>query len=246
MKATDLNQALNYVDDAYLMEADTPEKEIITMKTKKRMLRILAAAAMISLLTITAYAADLLNIRSLVTGSSKWYTTYASIGRAKAKAGLDVNVPQQFENGFQFQRAEVQEVKCEDENGKVVMTFQELNVHYHSDLGQKLILCVNPELEEISVTESIPAARRTYGNTDMYYYLDHYKFVPEDHKLSREEEAWANQPGNYISYGSDQIEEKTVAFLCWTVDGINYYFMDDNAEVNPDTLFSMAQEVMKE
>ena len=39
MKATDLNRALNYVDDAYLMEADTPykvieteSKEIKTMK----------------------------------------------------------------------------------------------------------------------------------------------------------------------------------------------------------------------
>lgn len=43
MKATDLNRALNYVDDAYLMEADTPykvieteSKEIKPMKTQKR------------------------------------------------------------------------------------------------------------------------------------------------------------------------------------------------------------------
>ena len=43
MKATDLNRALNYVDDAYLMEADTPykvieieSKEIKPMKTQKK------------------------------------------------------------------------------------------------------------------------------------------------------------------------------------------------------------------
>ena len=30
MKATDLNRALNYVDDAYLMEVDTPYKVIET------------------------------------------------------------------------------------------------------------------------------------------------------------------------------------------------------------------------
>ena len=63
MKATDLNRALNYVDDAYLLEADTPDKEIKTMKTKKRTLRILIAAALIGLLSITAYAAELLPIR---------------------------------------------------------------------------------------------------------------------------------------------------------------------------------------
>ena len=61
MKATDLNRALNYVDDAYLMEADTPDKEIKTMKTKKRAIRILIAAALISLLTETV--ADLRELR---------------------------------------------------------------------------------------------------------------------------------------------------------------------------------------
>ena len=56
MKATDLNRALNYVDDAYLMEADTPykvieteSKEIKPMKTQKRAFRILLAAALIGL-----------------------------------------------------------------------------------------------------------------------------------------------------------------------------------------------------
>ena len=59
MKATDLNRALNYVDDAYLMEADTPykvieteSKEIKTMKTQKRAFRILLAAALIGVLSI--------------------------------------------------------------------------------------------------------------------------------------------------------------------------------------------------
>ena len=73
MKATDLNRALNYVDDAYLLEADTPDKEIKTMKTKKRTLRILIAAALIGLLSITAYAAELLPIRSLESGECKYY-----------------------------------------------------------------------------------------------------------------------------------------------------------------------------
>ena len=61
MKATDLNRALNYVDDAYLMEADTPykvieteSKEIKPMKTQKRAFRILLAAALIGVLSITA------------------------------------------------------------------------------------------------------------------------------------------------------------------------------------------------
>ena len=36
MKATDLNQAFNYVDDAYLAEVDAPDNENNSMKNKKR------------------------------------------------------------------------------------------------------------------------------------------------------------------------------------------------------------------
>lgn len=75
MKATDLNRALNYVDDAYLMEADTPykvieteSKEIKSMKTQKRAFRILLAAALIGVLSITAYAAEMLPIHKLESG----------------------------------------------------------------------------------------------------------------------------------------------------------------------------------
>ena len=45
MKATDLNQAFNDVDCAYLLEVDAPEKENQTMKNKKRAFYIFLAAA---------------------------------------------------------------------------------------------------------------------------------------------------------------------------------------------------------
>ena len=45
MKATDLNQAFDYVEDAYLAEVDAPEKENQTMKSKKRIRYLVLAAA---------------------------------------------------------------------------------------------------------------------------------------------------------------------------------------------------------
>lgn len=86
MKATDLNRALNYVDDAYLMEADTPykvieteSKEIKPMKTQKRAFRILLAAALIGVLSITAYAAEMLPIHKLESGKTKHYESYSDV-----------------------------------------------------------------------------------------------------------------------------------------------------------------------
>ena len=50
MKATELAKAFNEIDDAYLAELDTSEKERITMKNRKKFSRILIAAAVVSAL----------------------------------------------------------------------------------------------------------------------------------------------------------------------------------------------------
>lgn len=246
MKATDLNQALSYVDDVYLMEADAPEKEILPMKTKKRILRILVAAALISLLPITAYALEQLHIHTLASGSSEWYKSYSDMDKAITKAGLEVEIPEQFENGFQFQRVEVGEVKGLDENGEKVLTYQELSVYYENARGQRLVLCVYPNMEEIPEAERSPDEQRTVGEIEMDYYLDHYQFVPADYELSEEEEKWSQQPGNYVSYGSEEVQATDIAFLQWTENDVRYFFMDLNATVGMDTLFAMAEGMIQQ
>ena len=243
MRATDLNQALNYVDDAYLLEADIPDKEIKTMKNKKRTFRILAAAAMISLLSVTAYAAEVLHIRSLESGRSEHFETYSDMDRAIAKAGLQTTIPDKFENGFRFQGGEVQEVEAKDDNGDLVLTYQELCIYYENEDGKKIIFCAGENLEELPKRDDVPDESRSVREVPVNYYLDHYKFVPEDYKLSEAEEAWAQQPGNYVSYGSDEVEEQEVAFLTWTENGMYYFFMDTNPG-DPEILFAMAEEVI--
>ena len=244
MKATDLNRALNYVDDAYLMEADTPDKEIKTMKTKKRAIRILIAAALISLLTVTAYAAELLPIRSLESGECKYYENYSDMNRAIAETGIRLDIPEAFQNGFHFQSVEISETKAKDENGDLVLSFQKLGVYYENELGQILVLSASPKLEELPKTKSIPATQKTVGEVELNYYLDHYKFVPDDYKLSKAEEEWAKQPNNYVTYGSDTVQERDVAFLCWTENDIYYFFYDRNG-MNPEDLFAMAEEMIQ-
>lgn len=244
MKATDLNRALNYVDDAYLMEADTPDKEIKTMKTKKRTLRILIAAALIGLLSITAYAAELLPIRSLESGECKYYENYSDMNRAIAETGIRLDIPEEFQNGFRFQSVEVSETKGKDENGDLVLSFQKLGVYYENELGQILVLSASPKLEELPKTKSIPTTQKTVGEIGLNYYLDHYKIVPDDYKLSEAEEEWAKQPNNYVTYGSDTVQERDVAFLCWTENDIYYFFYDMNG-MNPEDLFAMAEEMIR-
>lgn len=252
MKATDLNRALNYVDDAYLMEADTPykvieteSKEIKPMKTQKRAFRILLAAALIGVLSITAYAAEMLPIHKLESGKTKHYESYSDVDRAIAQVGLEVSVPEEFENGFRFQGVDVGQTIGKDARDEKVLTYRQLSVSYENPQGQELTLLIRADMKEVSETESIPSISRTVDTIAARYYLDHYKFVPEGYKLSEAEQAWAKQPNNHVSYGADTVQERDVAFLCWTEDGICYSLLDQNI-LNPDTLFAMAGDLIQQ
>ena len=245
MKATDLNQAFNYVDQAYLMEADTPEKENQNMINKKRTFYIFLAAALICLMSITAYAADLLNIQSYFSGSSKIYDEYSDIGHALAQVGLHAEIPEVFTNGFRFHSAEVQDVNAMDENGEQVLTFKELIVYYKDEQGQMLALRLREDLEELPKDDRAPASTKTVGAVELKFYQDIYRFVPEDYQLSQEEKEWANQPGHYVSYGADEVQEKIASFLFWTENGINYSLMNLGFDAfEADTLFMMAEEMI--
>ena len=244
MKATDLNQAFNYVDVGYLMEVDAPEKENQTMKNKKRIRYFFLAAALICLLSITVYAVEQLNIHSYLSGSSKIYQKYSDMNRAFKQAGFQATIPEALGNGFQFQSAEVQEVEAMDENDKLVMTLQELVAYYRNGQGQNLVLRAMLNLEELPKDDRTPTSAKTMKGVELSFYRDAYKFVPENYQPSEEEKEWANQPGHYISYGADEVQEQIVSFLVWTENDIRYSLLDWNV-LEPDVLFAMAEEMIQ-
>ena len=243
MKATDLNRAFNDVDIGYLLEVDAPEKENQTMKNKKRIRYLFLAAALICLLSVTAYATGLLNIQSYRSGSSKYYKQYGDLDEAFAQAGFRATIPESFANGFRFEKAKVQNVEAMDENNHHVVTLQEIVVFYKNQQGQYLNLRASLDLEGLPKDDRTPTSAKTVREVELNFYRDEYKFVPEDYQPSKEEQVWASQPGHYISYGSDEVQERVATFLCWTENGIRYSILDWNT-VEPEALFAMAEEMI--
>lgn len=245
MKATDLNQAFNHVDNAYLMEVDAPDKENQTMKNKKRIRYLFLAAALICLLSITAYAADLLNIRSYQSSGSTIFEKYSEMGQALAQVGLQAEIPEAFTNGFRFQNAKVQEYDALDENEEQVLTLKDLVIYYQNEQGQFLTLRLSANLEGMPKDDRAPTSAKVLGEVKLEYYQDIYRFVPEDYQLSAEEQEWADQPGHYVSYGADEVQEKIASFLLWTENGINYSLMNLGWNAfEADALFMMAEEMI--
>lgn len=247
MNAFDLNASMQYIDDQYLDIADAPQKEIMEMskyQRKKSAIRILLIAAMIAMLSITAYAADFLHIKTLVSSTGKRYGSYQEMGQAIKKAGFQMDVIEKFDSGYTFDKAYVSDVDALDEDGRKVLTYQEIEVDYRNEEGEKLILFAYSDQEALPHKEHVLSQAKEISDIMAHYHVDHYKFVPDDYQLTEAEELWRQQPGNFISFGSEEVKESAVSFLCWTKDGICYSMMDPDATESADTLFTMAEELM--
>ena len=238
-----LLDAMADVREDYILDAG---QETHVQKRKLPWKAILVAA-LIPLLTVTAFAADALNIRSLVTGQTHYSSSdFGKMDRVMEIAGFQMDAKAEFDNGFAFEEVTVQDTKGQDENGREVLKYREISVVYRNSEGKGLNLSAHPKLEEVSASDRPADETWKLGGVTVEYRQDHYKFVPEDYQLTAQDEAWTKQPGNHISYGSERVEEKTVSFLSWDKDGVCYLLMDMGGTVAPADLYAMAAELTGE
>ena len=242
MKQEFLLNAMADIDETYVREAEKAP----TAGQRKLPWKMLVAAALIPLLTITAYASDALNIRTLVSGMTHYTSSqFSDMDKIMDKAGFQMDVKESFHNSFTFDKVYVEDTRGLDENNREVLKYREVQVNYRNADGVRLCLFAHPDMEEITDSESPVAQTAQIGGVTVSYHRDHYKFVPANYELSEAEKQWQEIPGNYISYGSDAVEETDVAFACWEKDGVDYSIMDSGAKVSPQVLFAMAKELMQ-
>ena len=242
MKQEFLMNAMADIDETYVREAEKAP----TARKRKLPWKMLVAAALIPLLTITAYASDVLNIRTLVSGMTHYTSSqFEDMDKVMEKAGFEMDVKESFSSGFTFEKAYVEDTRGLDENDREVLKYREVQVNYRNADGIRLCLFAHPDMEELTDSESPVAQSAQIGGVTVSYYLDHYKFVPVNYELTDAEKQWQEIPGNYISYGTDAVEDTDVGFACWEKDGVRYSIMDSGAKVSPQTLFAMAAELMQ-
>ena len=216
------------------------------MHIQKTMKKAAAVLAAVLILTTTAYASDFMNIKSLATTGRGDYLSesYQDMGKAMKKAGFEIVAPESFENGYSFRNVHVGETGAYDEHGKEQFTYMDLVVYYKNPEGATLSLFTHADLEELSLRSREPDMTRMIGDVQVDYQLDHYKFVPEDYELTPEDKVMLEQPGYYLSYGADTVIEQDNHSLTWVKDGVNYHILDSGAKEIPDTLFTMAEELI--
>ena len=229
-----------YIIDKKIESTIMEDKKMKHFKPKRVV--ILVAACL--LLTGTAcFAAG--QVKSTVTSgrTGSEYTKLSDLDLVKEKMGLNVIVPAQFTNGYQFSGMSISASTDMDEEGNELGTYNNLSVNYKLDGKSDLILTE----EDIAHHTPGRTADQTKqcGSIELSYYTDTYKFVPEDYELTPEDQANSEKDNYYISYGSESVTINQVSYITWQQNGVSFSLMSFDTSLTPDEMLSMAAEMVQ-
>lgn len=186
---------------------------------------------------ITGYISSTYNNRPDIT-------SYENIEIAEKKLGCPINTVDQFVNGYQFDRGYLLDVQGVDNEQHVLATYPEAILEYKKGNLMASLTIQNAQ----NVTEESEGKHEVkipYGNIDIAFNNDHYKFVPEDYQITKTEQAAIDAGELSISYGTDKIELSEFNSVSWNQEGAHYllYTMGDDV-LSQAELLAMAKEII--
>lgn len=234
-----LYKAIGMIDEKFIEEAYTdmnPDKG----KKNFRKIFIIAAAAAV-LICGSAIAAN-----SIITGTiggSSIIPTYEQIPDTDTvfrDFGFDMNIPDSFENGYEFIFANKGDVADINDSGEKINQRNQLDCQYEKD-GEKITLSAY-NAAFAGDAEGVPAEE--YKGIELMFSSHAYKFVPGDYELT-EQDKEDEASGKYIfSYGSDDIEITQFSYLSWEQNGVAYSLYAHDTDLTQEEMCRMAEKVI--
>ena len=217
-----------------------PGEEKKIMKPIRRPVRLFLIAAVITVLLISSAYAISGIVHSTATHSMKEtgeYTDLSCIPEVESVAGFPITLPETFSGGYSFSSLHLGGEAAYDENNEAIKDYYIIMATYIKSGNPDLVLSLTPILDLPGVHEKpVPSSASIIGNTEVRIFRDHYKIVPEGYEKTPEDLSSEASGHYYISFGSDQIEERDYVFVCLDLDGVEYCAMLDSAESIPDEM----------
>lgn len=211
------------------------------MMWKKKM--VLTAAAVVVVMSITAFAVSGLVTSWIVSSSEKpEYTSLPTAEQCEKDIGYAPILLEQFSNGYAFKEGSVGNNRLENDSGTVVERFRSLHLRYQKD-GDTVFFAQEKYASETQEEQSSTVAE-TVDGIDLYYSSDTYRFVPADYQLTAEEKRLEESGDVIFSYGSDEISEQQVQCVSWSVGDRHYSLMQMDGALSAEELLAMAEEVI--
>lgn len=224
-------------------------KESYMRKSSMKKWIPVAAAVALCVIPVSVYAGSKISSYVAIGSADSQYQSYGEIEKASKKAGFTFDSVESFSNGYTFQEMSVIDTDKIDEDGHKAGTFTEWDGEYSKAGSPDISLTVHetqPEDAEVEDYQEVRKLSDADGNEyDVFYGLDHYKFVPEGYELTEEDKANEGKGNYYISEGAEEVEEMDYSHIRWSKDGKEYMLMVSDTDLSVDELFGMAEEVLK-
>lgn len=221
------------------LDSACTERKIVSMKSKKKISVIAAAATLI--LGITVFAAN--GIVSDWFSSSSSAPDYKSLPTAeqvKKDIGYEPVLIDEFKNGYVFNDGNIVNNNLTDEDGNSVEKFKSVSFDYEKD-GDEVVFAQDKFNSKPELAGNVV---KTVKNTDIYYFGYTNKSVPADYKLTDADKKAESNGELIFSYGSPEVKVQKVQSVTWVKDGMQYQLLQIDGKLSADELVKMAEEVL--
>ena len=227
------NMVNNRIDSA------STERMLKPMKSKKKIALIAVAATLVMGITVFA-ASGIISQWFSSSSSIPDYNELPSVKQVTKDIGYEVELVDEFANGYKFDNGNIVDNALADETGNVAEKFKSVTFRYEKE-GDKVILSQDKVSSELEPSGEVVS---TVDDVDVYYYSYTNKLVPSDYKMTDEDKK-AEETGELVfSYGSSKVEIKEIQSVSWKKDDMSYQLLQIDGKLSADELVEMAKEVI--
>lgn len=215
-----------------------------TMK-RFNMKKAVIFAAACCLLVGTAGVASSGKIAYLASGFyHRGYESFDQLTEAQENAGFHIKAVESFQNGYTFSSMYVHDTKGQDEDGNTLEQYKEITIDYKKAGGDDLSVYAMPAVFSHDDGKRDADLTTDMNGIQVRYYVDTYKWVPEDYELTAQDEENMKRDDYNISVGADRVSENKVTYAIWYQDGVRYSIMNVHGATSSEELFRMAEEII--
>ncbi len=172
-------------------------------------------------------------------------TSFEDMSSLQKKLGYEFKCVENFSNGYFFKSMNTAKVEKKDADADRVGTYMEWDGTYVRENAPDVNIYISKVQAEEDENTQAPQETRQLDGICISYAKDHYKFVPENYKLTQEDLANEKKAHYFISEGTDSVEENEVSSVSWQEEGITYLISVYDTEMSPDDMISMAKEIIE-
>ncbi len=216
------------------------ERMLKPMKSKKKIALIAVAATLVMGITVFA-ASGIISQWFSSSSSIPDYNELPSVKQVTKDIGYEVELVEEFANGYKFDNGSIVDNALSDETGNVIEEFKAVSFRYEKD-GDEVIFSQDKVSSEFETSGKVVS---TVDGVDVYYYSYTNKVVPSDYEMTDEDKK-AEENGKLVfSYGSSEVEIIEVQSVSWKKDDMYYQLLQIDGKLSADDLVEMAKEILE-